>query len=159
MPKMANGNDIGTLLGDIGADLKLTHIIALITTMAVMIIDIGFIAVYLVAGRTISDYTIMVLATDTMIALAVFLWVQGIISGNYITGTAKIGEVAMTGGPTAVPTAGVTTGGVVFQGLSANDLVALQSLIASGKLSANLIPLLQTMTPDQIKALIQTLST
>jgi len=156
---MANGtNGTSTLLSDIGKDLKLTHIVALITTMAVMIIDIGFIAVYLVSGRTIGDYTIMVLATDTMIALAIFLWVQGIISGNYITGTAKIGEVAMTGGPTVVPTAGVTSGGVVYQGLSANDLAALQSLISSGKLSANLIPLLNTMTPDQIKALIQALS-
>jgi len=155
---MANQDYVGEFLSDIGKDLKLTHIIALITTMAVMIIDIGFIAVYLVAGRTIGDYTIMVLATDTMIAIAVFLWVQGIISGNYITGTARIGEVAMTGGPTVVPTAGVTAGGVVYQGLSANDLAALQSLIASGKFSANLIPLLQTMTPDQIKALIQALS-
>jgi len=156
---MANGtNGTSTLLSDIGKDLKLTHIVALITTMAVMIIDIGFIAVYLVSGRTIGDYTIMVLATDTMIALAIFLWVQGIISGNYITGTAKIGEVAMMGGPTVVPTAGVTSGGVVYQGLSANDLAALQSLISSGKLSANLIPLLNTMTPDQIKALIQALS-
>ena len=155
---MANQDYAGEFLSDIGKDLKLTHIVALITTMAVMIIDIGFIAVYLVAGRTIDNYTIMVLATDTMIAIAVFLWVQGIISGNYITGTARIGEVAMTGGPTVVPTAGVTAGGVVYQGLSANDLAALQSLIASGKLSANLIPLLQTMTPDQIKALIQALS-
>ena len=155
---MANQDYVGEFLSDIGKDLKLTHIIALITTMAVMIIDIGFIAVYLVAGRTISDYTIMVLGTDTMIALAVFLWVQGIISGNYITGTARIGEVAMTGGPTVVPTAGVTAGGVVYQGLSANDLAALQSLITSGKLSSNLIPLLQTMTPAQIQALIQALS-
>jgi len=156
---MANGTSgTGTLLSDIGKDLKITHIVALITTMAVMIIDIGFVAVYLVSGRTISDYTIMVLGTDTMIALAVFLWVQGIISGNYITGTARIGEVAMTGGPTVVPTAGVTAGGVVYQGLSANDLAALQSLITSGKLSSNLIPLLQTMTPAQIQALIQALS-
>jgi len=156
---MANEtNGTSTLLSDIGKDLKLTHIVALITTMAVMIIDIGFIAVYLVSGRTIGDYTIMVLATDTMIALAIFLWVQGIISGNYITGTAKIGEVAMTGGPTVVPTAGITSGGVVYQGLSANDLAALQSLISSGKLSANLIPLLNTMTPAQIQALIQALS-
>jgi len=155
---MANGDGTNTLLSDIGKDLKLTHIIALITTMAVMIVDIGFIAVYLVAGRTISDYTIMVLGTDTMIAIAVYIWTSGIISGSYVSGVARIGEVAMTGGPTAVPTAGVTAGGVVYQGLSANDLAALQSLIASGKLSSNLIPLLQTMTPAQIQALIQALS-
>ena len=153
---MASGSD--TLLSDIGKDLKITHIIALITTMAVMIIDIGFVAVYLVSGRTISDYTIMVLGTDTMIAIAVYIWTSGIISGSYISGVAKMGEMAMAGGPTVVPTAGVTAGGVVYQGLSANDLAALQSLIASGKLSSNLIPLLQTMTPAQIQALIQALS-
>jgi len=155
---MASGDGTNTLLSDIGKDLKITHIVALITTMAVMFVDIGFIAVYLVAGRAINDYTIMVLGTDTMISIVVFLWVAGIISGNYITGTARIGEVAMAGGPTVVPTAGVTAGGVVYQGLSANDLAALQSLITSGKLSSNLIPLLQTMTPAQIQALIQALS-
>jgi hypothetical protein len=151
---MANGNGANELLSDIGKDLKLTHIVALITTMAVMIIDIGFVAVYLVAGRIISDYTIMVLGTDTMIALAVFLWVQGIISGNYISGAASLGQVSMTGGPTQVPTAGVTAQGVVLQGLSANDLAALNSLIAQGKIPSAMIPLLATMTPQQIQALI-----
>ncbi|MGC8692541.1 MAG: hypothetical protein ACP5RZ_05985 [Thermoplasmata archaeon] len=151
---MANGDGANELLSDIGKDLRLTHIVALITTMAVMIIDIGFIAVYLVAGRTINDYTIMVLGTDTMIALAVFLWVQGIISGNYISGAASLGQASMIGGPTQVPTAGVTAQGVVFQGLSANDLAALNSLIAQGKIPSTMIPLLATMTPQQIQALI-----
>jgi hypothetical protein len=151
---MANGDGTNELLSDIGKDLRLTHIVALITTMAVMIIDIGFIAVYLVAGRAINDYTIMVLGTDTMIALAVFLWVQGIISGNYISGAASLGQVSMAGGPTQVPTAGVTAQGVVFQGLSANDLAALNSLIAQGKIPSTMIPLLATMTPQQIQALI-----
>jgi len=156
---MATGtNGTGTLLSDIGKDLKITHIVALITMMAVMIVDIGFIAVYLVAGRAIDNYTIMVLGTDTMIAIAIFIWTSGITAGNYINGAAKIGEVAMSGGPTVVPTGGITAGGVVYQGLSVNDLAALQSLIASGKLSSNLIPLLQTMTPAQIQALIQALS-
>jgi hypothetical protein len=145
---------VSEFLGDIGKDLKITHIVALITTMAVMIVDIGFVAVYLVQGRAINDYTIMVLGTDTMIALAVFLWVQGIISGNYISGAASIGQISMSGGPTQIQTSGITPSGVVFQGLSTNDLAALNSLIAQGKIPTTMIPFIATMTPQQIQTLI-----
>jgi hypothetical protein len=145
---------VSDFLRDIGKDLKITHIVALITTMAVMIVDIGFVAVYLVQGRAINDYTIMVLGTDTMIALAVFLWVQGIISGNYISGAASIGQISMSGGPTQIPTSGITPSGVVFQGLSTNDLAALNSLIAQGKIPTTMIPFIASMTPQQIQTLI-----
>jgi hypothetical protein len=145
---------VSEFLSDIGKDLKITHIVALITTMAVMIVDIGFVAVYLVQGRAINDYTIMVLGTDTMIALAVFLWVQGIISGNYISGAASIGQISMSGGPTQIQTSGITPSGVVFQGLSTNDLAALNSLIAQGKIPTTMIPFIATMTPQQIQTLI-----
>jgi len=138
--------------------LKLTHLVALITILIGLIIGIGYQTIYLIAGRTLTDYTIITLGVMAGLSLIVFFWTSGIISGSYISGAAKMGEVAMSGGQTPVPIAGITSGGVVFQGLTANDLTALQSLISAGKISSSLIPLLQTMTPDQIKALIQTFS-
>jgi hypothetical protein len=142
----------------IGKDLKLTHIIALVTTTIVAVIDAGIIAINFLSGRVVSDYALMVLGTDITAFLVVYLWVQGIISGNYISGVMSLGQVSMTGGQTQSPVAGITSQGIVFQGLSANDLVALNNLLAQGKIPSALVPLLANMSPDQIKNLISLLS-
>ena len=140
--------------------LKLNQLIAMIMMGVVTILDIAFVAVKILGGASIQSqtYPVIVGITMTALTLMVYYWSTTIASGSYVTASASLMQVGMTGGQGAYPPASsVTSGGVTGTGLTASDLAAVQSLIGAGKVNSSIITALSTLTPSQIQGVLTAL--
>ncbi len=138
--------------------LHLTHIIALIAITVGLITSYYLIVAYALSSAFISAITQYVLMTAITIMGFVFIawsWTVGALGRAYINGSVSASGLSFGGGPQQLTTVGgITPQGIVYQNLSASTLNALNNLIAMGRIPDTLIPLIATMNPQQIQALI-----
>lgn len=140
--------------------LKLSQLVAIAMIALVMIIDVSFVAVKILAAATaaVDSYVLIVALVSTSLTLMVAFWSIVTSSGAYVSASASLMQVAFTGGQGSYPPASsVTPYGITGTNLTANDLAAVQALIAAGKVSPSILSSLATMTPSQISAVLQAL--
>ncbi len=140
--------------------LKLNQLVAMIMMAVVTILDIAFVAVKVLSGSTVQSqvYPVIVGIAMTALTLMVYYWSTVVASGSYVSASASLMQVSMTGGQGSYPQiGGITPSGISGTNLTANDLAAVQALIAAGKVNSSILTSLSTMTPAQIQAVLQAL--
>ena len=133
--------------------LKLTSLVALATMAAVIIVDIGFIAVNILGSRTVDTYVYLTAIVMSALTLMVYFWTTGIVSGANITASASLNQVTMTNQPVS----GINPMGLTGTNLTANDLAAVNNLIAAGKLQPSILTVLSGMSSAQIQAILSSI--
>ena len=150
------------VIASILSALKLNQIIAMVSMAVVTILDIAFIAVKLFSGASTSSpyvvYGIIVGVVMTALTIMVYYWSTVVASGAYVSGSASLMQVSMTGGQGGYPPASaVTPSGVTGTALTANDLSAVQSLITAGKISPTILSILPSLSASEIQTLLKSL--
>ena len=133
--------------------LKLQNLVAIATMAAVIIVDVGFIAVDILKGATVDSYVYLTAIVMTSLVMMVFFWTTGIVSGANITASASLNQVTMTNQPVS----GINPMGLTGTNLTANDLAAVNNLIAAGKLQPSILTVLSGMSSSQIQAILSSI--